>query len=291
MLFAMTAVASLSGKSCRQGMLSTILGLMIATGRHRSPERPSRYTSASRNSRTASFHRRCRGLFAVAEVFRGLEELYRGTAPPIIRNFREVMADPGGMEALRGAHLARRDHRLHHRGAAGGGGHHRLDLSYSARSGFQTPRGIRQGGIEGVAGPESANNSDTAGAMVPLLTLRCAAAAPRRSCWAPSSCTASNRPTLFQTRPDLVWGLVDSMYVATSCSSFSTALIACSLRMLYIPRGILYPLIMAISAIGVYSSTAACSTFTDAAFRHRRYVFDKCDTPSRRWCFPWCWGA
>jgi putative tricarboxylic transport membrane protein len=76
------------------------------------------------------------------------------------------------------------------------------------------PEEFGQGAIEGVAGPEAANNAAAAGVLVPLLTLGL-----------PSSATAAvlltafqqyglqPGPMLFSTRPDLVWTLIASLYI------------------------------------------------------------------------------
>ena len=78
----------------------------------------------------------------------------------------------------------------------------------------KNPEEFGRGAIEGVAGPEAANNSDTAGAMIPLLTLGI-----------PGGGTTAvlggvlimhgiqPGPNLFEKHPDLVWGLIASMYV------------------------------------------------------------------------------
>ena len=76
------------------------------------------------------------------------------------------------------------------------------------------PEEFGHGAIEGVAGPEAANNAPAAGVLVPLLTLGL-----------PSSATAAvlltafqqyglqPGPLLFSTRPDLVWTLIASLYI------------------------------------------------------------------------------
>ena len=76
------------------------------------------------------------------------------------------------------------------------------------------PEEFGKGAIEGVAGPEAANNAAAAGVLVPLLTLGL-----------PSSATAAvlltafqqygiqPGPLLFTTRPDLVWTLIASLYI------------------------------------------------------------------------------
>src|SRR3546814_4677643 len=76
------------------------------------------------------------------------------------------------------------------------------------------PEEFGNGAIEGVAGPEAANNADTAGALVPLLTLGVPSSGSSAVLLAAFIMYGIQPgPLLFQTNPDLVWGLVDSMYV------------------------------------------------------------------------------
>jgi len=284
MLFAMTAVASLSGKSAAKGMLSTILGLMIATVGIDLQSGQSRYTFGIAEFQDGvGFIVVVVGLFAVAEVFRGLEELYRGTAPPIIRISGKLWLTREEWKRSVGPIW---------RGGIigfiigvlpGAGGTIASILSYSAEKRLSKhPEEFGKGAIEGVAGPESANNSDTAGAMVPLLTLGVpGGGATAVMLGAFIMYGIQPGPTLFQTRPDLVWGLVDSMYVGNiMLLVLNLPLIGLFVRMLYIPRGILYPLIMAISAIGVYSINGSMlDLYLMLLFGIVGYVFDKCDIP------------
>ena len=197
------------------------------------------------------------GLFAVAEVFRGMEGLYqrqrRAADDP---DYRQAVADPRGMEALDRADLARRHHRLHHRRAAGRRRHDRVDpVLHHREAAVQAPEEFGHGAIEGVAGPEAANNSDTAGALVPLLTLGVpGGGATAVLLGAFIMYGIQPGPLLFQNRPDLVWGLVDSMYIGNiMLLILNLPLIGLFVRLLYIPIGILYPLIIAISVIGAYA--------------------------------------
>jgi len=144
------------------------------------------------------------------------------------------------------------------------------------------PEQFGKGAIEGVAGPEAANNSDTAGAMVPLLTLGIpGGGATAVMLGAFIMYGIQPGPLLFQNRPDLVWGLIDSMYVGNiMLLILNLPLIGIFVRLLYIPSGILMALIMAISTIGVYAINGnTVELYIGLIFGGIGYVFRKADIP------------
>ena len=157
------------------------------------------------------------------------------------------------------------------------------------------PEEFGHGAIEGVAGPEAANNADTAGALVPLLTLGIpGGGATAVLLGAFIMYGIQPGPLLFQNRPDLVWGLIDSMYIGNvMLLILNLPLIGIFVRLLYIPAAILMPLILAISTIGVYAINGnLVELYLDALLRGRglrlptRWTFR-----SRRWCCRSCWAA
>src|SRR6185295_15164529 len=114
-------------------------------------------------------------------------------------------------------------------------------LSYFAEKRFSaTPEEFGHGAIEGVAGPEAANNASTAGVLVPLLTLG-----------VPSSATAAillaafqqyglqPGPLLFSTRPDLVWTLIASLLIGNV--------------VMLVPRPLLFGGVLVLASLGVYT--------------------------------------
>jgi putative tricarboxylic transport membrane protein len=144
------------------------------------------------------------------------------------------------------------------------------------------PEEFGHGAIEGVAGPEAANNSDTAGAMVPLLTLGIpGGGATAVMLGAFIMYGIQPGPLLFQNRPDLVWGLIDSMYIGNvMLLILNLPLIGIFVRLLYIPSGILMPLILAISTIGIYAINGnPVELYFGLIFGVIGYVFRKIDIP------------
>lgn len=117
------------------------------------------------------------------------------------------------------------------------------------------PEEFGKGAIEGVAGPEAANNSAAAGVLVPLLTLGI-----------PTSATAAIMlaafqqfglqpgPLLFQNAPDLVWGLIASLYIGNAMLLvLNLPLVGIWVRLLTIPRHFLYAGILVFATLGTYS--------------------------------------
>ena len=144
------------------------------------------------------------------------------------------------------------------------------------------PEEFGKGAIEGVAGPEAANNSDTAGAMVPLLTLGVpGGGATAVLMGAFIMYGIQPGPLLFEKRPDLVWGLIDSMYIGNiMLLILNLPLIGLFVRLLYIPSGILYPLIVAISVIGAYAINGnPLDLYLVLFFGVVGYIFEKVDIP------------
>jgi putative tricarboxylic transport membrane protein len=284
MLFAMTAVSTLTGNSPAKGVLATVFGLVIATVGIDLQSGQARYTMGIPEFQDGvGFVVVVVGLFAMAEVFRGLEDMVKGTAPAAMKITGKLW-------------LTREEWRRSigpiWRGGIigfvigvlpGAGGTIASIMSYTTEKRLSKhPEEFGHGAIEGVAGPESANNSDTAGALVPLLTLGVpGGGATAVMLGAFIMYGVQPGPLLFQSRPDLVWGLIDSMYVGNvMLLILNLPLVGLFVRLLYIPQGILYPLIVAISAIGAYAiNGSTVDLWLILGFGIIGYVFGKVDIP------------
>jgi putative tricarboxylic transport membrane protein len=132
-------------------------------------------------------------------------------------------------------------------------------LSYSAEQKLSKHKAefSGQGGpgaIEGVAGPEAANNASATGALVPLLTLGIPTSATAAILIAAfQNYNISPGPLLFQTSPDLVWGLIASLYIGNlMLLVLNLPLVGLWARLLTIPKPQLYAGILVFATIGVY---------------------------------------
>jgi len=126
-------------------------------------------------------------------------------------------------------------------------------LSYATEKKLSKhPEEFGKGAIEGVAGPEAANNASAAGTLVPLLTLGL-----------PTSATAAIMlagfqqyglqpgPLLFATNPQLVWGLIASLLIANfMLLVLNLPLIGLWVKLLSIPKPWLYAGILVFATLG-----------------------------------------
>jgi putative tricarboxylic transport membrane protein len=129
-------------------------------------------------------------------------------------------------------------------------------LSYTVEKRLSAhPEEFGHGAIEGVAGPEAANNAAAAGVLVPLLTLGL-----------PSSATAAvllaafqqyglqPGPLLFSSRPDLAWTLIASLYIGNvMLLVLNLPLVGIWVRVMLVPRPILFGGILMLASLGTYS--------------------------------------
>jgi putative tricarboxylic transport membrane protein len=110
------------------------------------------------------------------------------------------------------------------------------------------------GAIEGVAGPEAANNASAAGVLVPMLTLglpTSATAAIMLSAF--QSYGINPGPMLLQSQPQLVWGLIASLFIGNvMLLVLNLPLVGLWVRILKIPPPLLYAGILVFATIGTY---------------------------------------
>jgi TctA family transporter len=238
-------------------MLSTIFGLMIATiGIDLQSGQP-RYTMGVAEFQDGvGFVVVVVGLFAVAEVFRGMEEMYKGTAPEMIKIRGKLWLTKEEWQRSVGPIW---------RGGVigfiigvlpGAGGTIASILSYTTEKRLSKhPEEFGRGAIEGVAGPESANNAGAQTSFIPLLTL----GIPENAVMAMmiGAMTIHNiqpGPQVMTSNPQLFWGLIASMWVGNlMLVVLNLPLIGIWIRLLTVPYRLLYPAILLFCGIGVYT--------------------------------------
>jgi putative tricarboxylic transport membrane protein len=155
-------------------------------------------------------------------------------------------------------------------------------LSYSAeRKLTKHPEEFGHGAIEGVAGPEAANNASAAGTLVPLLTLGLPTSATAAMMLAGFQQYGLNPgPLLFAERPDLVWGLIASLFIANGMLLvLNLPLVGVWVRLLAIPQPWLYAGILVFATMGTIAAKPSAVeltmlvTFGVMGFIMRRFDF------------------
>ena len=145
----------------------------------------------------------------------------------------------------------------------------------------KNPQEFGKGAIEGVAGPEAANNAAVAGVLVPLLALGLPTSATAAILLAAfEQYNLQPGPQLFTSSGTLVWGLIASLYIGNvMLLVLNLPLAGLWVRLLRVPQPLLYGGILVFSTLGVYSLNN--STFDLAllfivgiiGFLMRRYDF------------------
>ena len=117
------------------------------------------------------------------------------------------------------------------------------------------PERFGQGAIEGVAGPEAANNAAAGGAFIPLLTLGIPANPVMAILLGALMIHGLQPGPLLMTRaPDLFWGVITSMYIGNAMLLvLNLPLIGIWIRLLRVPYTLMFPFILLFCLIGSYS--------------------------------------
>jgi putative tricarboxylic transport membrane protein len=119
----------------------------------------------------------------------------------------------------------------------------------------KTPERFGKGAIEGVAGPEAANNGATAGAMVPLLSLGIPFSPATAILLGALVITGIQPgPLLISQRPEVFWGVVASMYLGNFILLvLNLPLVGLFVSVLRMPQHVLATLVLLLCLVGAYS--------------------------------------
>ena len=129
-------------------------------------------------------------------------------------------------------------------------------IAYAVEKRFsKTPEKFGTGMVEGVASPESANNSSVMGAMIPFLTLGIAFSAPSAILLAALRMhNVEPGPLLFQNNSDLFWTLIAAMYLGNiMLLILNLPLVGIFARIAVVRPKVLMPVISILCLVGVYS--------------------------------------
>ena len=145
------------------------------------------------------------------------------------------------------------------------------------------PEKFGTGVIEGVAAPEGANNADTAGAFVPLLTLGIPGSGTTAILLAALVLWGFKPgPMFIEDSPAMFWGLVASMYIGNVVLLIlNLPLVTVFAQLLRMPGYVMYPLILGVSMVGIYTiNSSVFQLCLLAVFGLVGYAMRKLDFPT-----------
>jgi len=197
------------------------------------------------------------GLFGIAEVLVNLQETFeRVVLSSTIKNLLPNLADwkaslgPIGRGTILGFFLGL---------LPGGSATLASFASYAVEKRISKhPERFGKGAIEGVAGPETANNAATSSAFIPMLTLGIPANPVMALVMAALLCHGLQPgPLLLVKSPDVFWAIITSMYVGNvMLVILNLPLIGLWVKLLKVPYAVLFPLILLFCLIGSYSTSS-----------------------------------
>ncbi len=259
MALGLCMATSLGGKNQIKAIIMCILGLLVATIGTDSFAGVNRFT-LDLDSLEAGLDLVpiLMGLFALSEILAEVEEGIN-TNPDILNvstKLRDLLPSKADIKKSFGPML---------RGSIGGflisvlpgiGAATSSFMSYALEQRLsKNPEKFGKGAIEGVAGPETANNAASSGAMVPLFTLGI-----------PGTATAAvlaggmmmyglvPGPLLFKDHSVFIYGLIATMFIGNiMLVVLNLPLISLWIKILKVPMHILYPIVVSFVILGAYS--------------------------------------
>jgi len=251
-------VGALLGSSPARGLASLGIGLLVGLIGTEATTGQARYTmGVLALSDGVSVVLVAVGLFAVGETLYVAARLRHGTVPviPVTRGWRSWMTREDWKRSwkpwLRGTFIGFPIGTI-----PAGGADVATFLSYASEKKLsKNKEQFGRGAIEGVAGPEAANNAAAAGVLVPLLTLGLPTTATAAIIiTAFQSYGIQPGPQLFQNQGDLVWALIASLYIGNVLLIvLNLPLAGLWVKVLQIPRPYLYAGILTFAVLGAYA--------------------------------------
>ena len=257
MALGLSMVVLLAGKSMLKALAAMLVGLWLATIGIDLFTDIGRYTYDQIELMDGvNFVVVAIGTFAIGEVLANLKPESTGQMFAVPRGLRNLMPNWQDMKDCRFAFLNGSVVGFFVGVLPGAGSTIASFVSYGLEKAVsRRPERFGKGAVEGVAAPEAANNSETGGALVPLLTLGIPGSSTTAILLAALILWGLKPgPLLIQDNPQMFWGLVASMYIGNlMLLVLNLPLVPVFAQILRLPGYVLYPVILGVSVVGVYS--------------------------------------
>jgi len=281
MLLGMLMIVALMGKSLVRGLIAAVIGLLLAMVGQDMVTGEFRYTFGSIELMDGiDFAVMAMGLFGISEILLNAENPAKVTKPPKVKGLLPNRGEWGPTLKSVG------------RGTGIGmllgvipGANSIIASTFSyilEKKVAKDPSRFGKGAIEGVAGPETANNAHSGAALIPLFSLGL-----------PSSPTMAvilgafvmhgltPGPALFTKNPDFVWGLIASMFIGNLLLLImNMPLVGMWAKIALIPYKLLFPIILMVILVGTYSlNSSLWDVVLMLFFGIIGYIMKKLDIP------------
>ncbi|MBF0802861.1 MULTISPECIES: tripartite tricarboxylate transporter permease [unclassified Neisseria] len=255
MVFAITCLSGLVGDQPVKTAVSALIGLALAMVGMDAVTGVYRFTFGSVNlSDGIQFTTIVIGFFSISEILIMLEHTENGQkaltqGKRALFNLKELMFSMGAI--IRS-------------GAAGffigvlpgAGATIASAMTYTNEKKIAGKNGtFGEGDLRGIAAPEAANNASACGSFIPMLTLGVPGSGTTAVMMgALTLYNITPGPQLFSEQPDIVWGLIASLFIGNIILlALNIPLVGFFAKLLNIPNYILIPAIAAVSFVGVYA--------------------------------------
>ena len=257
MCFALAATAAISKEAMLKGLLSMCLGLMIATVGIDPQSGAIRFTFGVTALQTGiDFVVVIIGVYGLGEVFHNMDHIRSDVAVKVQSKFGRIWVTMAQFKRCWWPMIRQTPVGFFVGVLPGAGATIAALMAYNNEKQLsKNPENFGKGEIVGLAAPEAANNACSVGALIPMMTLG-----------VPGSGTTAVMlgalmilglqpgPLLFQQHADIAWTVIASMFLGNvACAFINIPLASLLVRVLAVPTKILYPLIVAMALIGVYT--------------------------------------
>ncbi|ORE93506.1 hypothetical protein ATO13_12551 [Stappia sp. 22II-S9-Z10] len=276
-VLAFATIGGVSGMNPMKTLLAACIGLMLATVGLDPSTGTARYTGGSYDLYDG-FDPIVAivGLFAISEMLMLFEGNLGATAIPsvgrVVPRMKDILFSLGA--TLRGSAVGFIAGILPGAGASLG-----AVMSYSVEKRVSDKgKTFGTGDPRGVAAPEAGNNAASGAALIPMLTLGVPGSGTTAVMLAMLiSFNVQPGPLLFQNQPDIVWGLIASLYIANIVLLvLNIPFIGLFTRLLMLPQWVLMPFVLIVSFLGVFAiSNSVHGLLVMIAFGVLGYVLRK----------------
>jgi putative tricarboxylic transport membrane protein len=285
MALGLAMVVLLAGRSMVKALLATLVGLWLAGIGTDLFSQTSRFTFGQMELLSGiDFVVVAIGLFAIGDVLGHMEKREAAQALTVPKGWRNVLPTAQDLKDSRFAFANGSVVGFLIGVLPGAGSTVASFLSYGLEKAVsRRPEQFGKGVVEGVAAPEAANNAETGGALIPMLTLGIPGSSTTAILLAALVLWGFKPGPLFiPENPAMFWGLVASMYVGNlMLLVLNLPLVPLFAQALRTPTHALYPAIFGIAIVGVYSTSASLfDVWLLAGFGFLGYLMHKLDYPA-----------